>query len=157
MDGEQSSFGIWRRFALTVVPLLALMFGSVAVFGSSTAEAAVSASLGVSCSVSSSGGVTTVRLNYKINARSSADEDISNVTLEIAGTVASPDYSANPLDGTKVFKHTFVTGPVGTGVYDATLTVTGDDGNVATTTSRATVTVGPSGASCRHQSPAPTV
>jgi hypothetical protein len=82
MEDNSSRFGVWRRLAFTVVPLLAIAFGSVAFFGAATTEAAASASLGVGCSASNNNGVVTVSLRFRV-AASGNGSDIDSIQLTV--------------------------------------------------------------------------
>jgi hypothetical protein len=157
MEDNSSRFGVWRRLAFTVVPLLAIAFGSVAFFGAATTEAAASASLGVGCSASNNNGVVTVSLRFRV-AASGNGSDIDSIQLTVddgGGPVSAlsvPDASVGTTFGPSTVNYPV---PSVSDVYNIVLTVTAEDASVATRTALATVTVGPGGVSCKVQSPAP--
>ena len=74
--------GLWR-VAATIVPLLAVAFGSFMVGGASVADAATSGSFSLGCSVSKSGGVTTVTMKFTVKAKATSPDSLNLVEFDV--------------------------------------------------------------------------
>jgi hypothetical protein len=140
--------GLWR-IAATIVPLLAVAFGSFMVGGASVADAAgIQASLGVGCSASSVNGVPSVQLKLKVSAKAPGGT-LDSVDLTVDGTSVGP-YPLNP--GGQTYSNN-VTVPVGnvSDSYDIVWSASNVAGDDISRTALATVTVTGSRVSCRVQ------
>ena len=138
--------GLWR-VAATILPLLAVAFGSFFVGGAAVADAATSGSFSLGCSVSSSGGVSTVTMRFNVKARATAPDTLNNVTFDVTGIAPDPELNTDP--ATDNFQQLVVVPVPAGGTFPVSLSVNG----AVIRTGTATVTITPTGASCRLTSP----
>jgi hypothetical protein len=139
--------GLWR-VAATIVPLLAVAFGSFLVGGASVADAATGGSFSLGCSVSSSGGVTTVKMKFTVRAAATTPDSLNNVTFDVVG-LGGTELSTDPPTNSYTSAPISVTAPVAGGSWPLELSING----TVVRTGTATVNVTSGGASCRLTSP----
>ena len=139
--------GLWR-VAATIVPLLAVAFGSFFVGGTSVADAATGGSFSLGCSVSSVGGVKTVTMKFTVRATATAPDNLNNVTFDVVG-LGGTELSTDPPTNNYTSPQISVVAPPAGGSWPLELSVNG----TVVRTGTATVTVTATGASCRLTSP----
>lgn len=142
-------FGLWR-VAATIVPLLAVAFGSFLVGGTSVADAATSGSFSLGCSISKSGGVTNVTMKFNIKLKATNGDMITSSSFDVVGLGGTPDGSSGAVPSGHTYQVTIpVPTPAGPFPVETSYPVELKVNTVVVSTGTAVVKFTATGASCK--------